>query len=315
MNPSRKRSLVAVAATALLAVSLVAPTANAAAVPPLATTAQYKALLGFVDKLDKLSSTPATSAQKAVFDGQLENKHGAAVSKSTALFNRGKRAAQAESQHAFKTGSRTIRRTEAGNWPRCAVITTRGWTGPPPTTRTRWAGSKTPTTAGPRRCANRSAACGSRRPTPKASCAKPVEEAIDRRVKRGTENRKLEQEEIADLKAGYQREKDAIRSAKASATRVVQQNDDEAIDPAQPRQPDLQHQGPHAAERARQPAPRSRRQAQRRPRRDRADARQQLSRARPAGGPLAPGSNRRAGPGAAQRDDRVGFDRPSRLMG
>ena len=82
-EPVPKRSLVPVAAVALLAVALVAPAANAATVPPLATTAQYKALVGFVDKLDKISSTPATTAQKAAFEGQLENKHDAAVNKAT----------------------------------------------------------------------------------------------------------------------------------------------------------------------------------------------------------------------------------------
>ena len=36
------------------------------------------------------------------------------MNKSTALFNRGKKAAQPESQRAIKTGVRTIRQTEAG---------------------------------------------------------------------------------------------------------------------------------------------------------------------------------------------------------
>src|SRR5690242_10070641 len=56
-----------------------------------------------------------------------------------------------------------------------------------------------------------------------------IQEVIDCRVNRGNDDRKVEQEELADLKAGYSREKAAIRSAKASATRSVQQNDDEAI--------------------------------------------------------------------------------------
>jgi hypothetical protein len=56
-----------------------------------------------------------------------------------------------------------------------------------------------------------------------------IQEAIDRRTKRGSENRKLQQEEIADLKAGYRREKAAIRGGKQSATRSLQQNDSEAI--------------------------------------------------------------------------------------
>ena len=65
-------------------------------------------------KLDKLSSTPATAAQKASYERPAGEQARAAVNKSTALFNRGKKAAQAESQRAFKTGAQTIRRTEAG---------------------------------------------------------------------------------------------------------------------------------------------------------------------------------------------------------
>jgi hypothetical protein len=232
MNPSRKLgSLVPVAAIALLAVALVAPTANAANVPPLATSAQYKALVSFVDKLDKLSSTPATAAQKAVYDGQLENKHGAAANKSTALFNRGKKAAQAESQRAFRTGSRTIRSTEAGELAALrseydsrmdrAVTNHEDAVG-------RVEDAYDSKTASLRKQIRRlrdqkAKAEGVVRKT-------QIEEAIDRRVKRSAEDRKLQQEEIADLKAGYRREKDAIRSAKASATRVVQQDDDEAIE-------------------------------------------------------------------------------------
>lgn len=232
MNTSRKlRSLVPVAAVALLAVALLAPAAKAANIPPLATTAQYKALVSYIDKLDKLSNTPATAAQKATYDGQLDNKHEAAVNKSTALFNRGKKAAQAESQRAFKTGVRTIRRTEAGEL----------------------AGLRRDYNARMNRAAvnyenavgrledvydNRAASLKKqirRLRKQKANAEglvrkEVIQEAIERRVKRGADDRKVEQEELADLKAGYGREKAAIRSAKASATRSVQQNDQEAIE-------------------------------------------------------------------------------------
>lgn len=231
MNPSRKlRSLVPVAAVALLAVALVAPVAKAANIPPLAATAQYKALVSFVDKLDKLSNTPATDPQKASYNGQLSNKHQSAVNKSTALFNRGKQAAQAESQRAFETGARTIRRTEAGEL----------------------AGLRRDYDARMDRAAtNYDSAVGrvedaydSRTASLKKQIRRlrdqkanaesilrkeQIQEALERRIKRGADDRKLQQEEIADLKAGYRREKSAIRSAKASATRVVQQSDDEAI--------------------------------------------------------------------------------------
>jgi hypothetical protein len=232
MNPSRKlRLLVPVAAVALLAVALVAPAANAANIPPLATTAQYKALVGFVDKLDKLSNTPATAAQKATYDGQLENKHEAAVNKSAALFNRGKKAAQAESQRAFKTGARTIRRTEAGE-----LAGLRGEYD----ARMDRAATNYENALGRVEDAYDSRTASLRKQIRRLRDQKAnaesivrkaeIQESIERRIKRGADDRKVQQEEIADLKAGYRREKDAIRSAKASATRVVQQDDDEAIE-------------------------------------------------------------------------------------
>ncbi len=231
MNPSRKlRSLVPVAAVALVAVALVAPAANAANIPPLATTAQYKALVTFVDKLDKLSNTPATDPQKAIYNGQLSNKRQAAANKSTALFNRGKKAAQAESQRAFKTGSRTIRRTEAGE----LAALRRDYDA-----RMDRAATNHDNAVGRVEDAYDSRTASLKKQIRRLRDQKAnaesivrkeqIEEAIERRVKRGADDRKLQQEEIADLKAGYSREKAAIRSAKASATRVVQQDDDEAI--------------------------------------------------------------------------------------
>lgn len=56
------------------------------------------------------------------------------------------------------------------------------------------------------------------------------QEAIGRRVDRITGDRKLEQEEIADLKVGYRKEKETIRAAKASATQLVQQDDDTGVE-------------------------------------------------------------------------------------
>lgn len=232
MNPSRKlRSLVPAAAIALLAVALVAPAAKAANIPPLATTAQYKALVSFVDKLDKLSNTPATAAQKATYEGQLDNKHESAVNKSTALFNRGKKAAQAESQRAFKTGARTIRRTEAGE----LAALRREYDARMDRAATNYdnAVGRVEDVYDSRTASLKKQIRRLRDQKAKAESVvrkEVIQEAIERRIKRGSDDRKLQQEEIADLKAGYRSEKNAIRSAKASATRSVQQSDDEAIE-------------------------------------------------------------------------------------
>jgi hypothetical protein len=225
------RPLVSLAAVALLAVALLAPSANAADIPPLSSSAQYKGLVKFVDRLEGLARTPTTAAQKAVYSGQLENKHAAAVNKSTALFARAKKAAKAEADRAFRAGAQTIRRTEAGELA---------------TLREEY------DTRMDRAANNYDAELGriedefdgriatlrkeiKRLRNEKANAKGPeqkvlIEEAIERRVARIAGDRKLEREEITDLKAGYRKEKETIRAAKASATQVVQQSDDAAIE-------------------------------------------------------------------------------------
>jgi hypothetical protein len=217
MNPSRKLpSLVPLAALALLAVALIAPAANAATIPPLATTTQYKALARFVDKLDKISNTPATAAQKADYDVQLVNKHQAALRKSSALFERGKKVAQGESQRALKTGIRTIRRTEAGE----LAALRKDYDA-----RINLAATNYESSLGRVEDVYDSRTASLRKQVHRLRAQKAkannilrkseIQEAIERRVKRGGDDRKLQQEEIADLKTGYRREKNAIRSAKA----------------------------------------------------------------------------------------------------
>ncbi len=231
MNPSRKvRRLVPVIAAALFAVVLLAPAAKAAEIPALITTSQYKALVSYVEKLDTLSSTPATVAQKAGYGDQLQNKHDAAVNKAAALLDRGKKAAQLESQREIGIGVQTIRQTQAGE----LAALRRDYDA-----RMNRAAAIYGNSVGrvENIFDNRSATLRrqvSRLRKQKANAKSAVlkaaiQGAIDRRTKRGTENRKLQQEEIADLKAGYRREKAAIRAGKQSATRSLQQNDAEAV--------------------------------------------------------------------------------------
>jgi uncharacterized protein YdcH (DUF465 family) len=231
MKSSRKvRRLAPVVAVALFAVALLAPSARAAYVPPLVGTSQYKALVGFVEKLDKLDRTPATDARKASYEDQLSNKKGAAVEKSAALFARGKKAAKAESERAVKTGITTIRQTEAGE----LAALRRDYDARmdrAATNHEQAIGRIEDVFQG------RNASLGKqiralRKQKAKAEGAlrkATIQETIDRRVKRTSENRKLQQAEIADLKTGYAREKAAIRGGKQSATQSLQQNDAEAI--------------------------------------------------------------------------------------
>jgi hypothetical protein len=231
MNPSRKvRRLIPAIATALLAVALLAPAAKAADIPSLINTPQYKSLIGFVEKLESLSNAPATTAKKANYEDQLQNKHDATVGKSTALFNRGKKAALIESERAISTGVKTIRQTEAGE----LTALRRDYDARMDRAATNYAHA-----VGRVEDVydNRTAALGkqvSRLRKQKANAEgalrkATIQEAIDRRTKRASENRKLKGEELFDLKAGYGREKAAIRGGKQSATKSVQQSDAEAI--------------------------------------------------------------------------------------
>lgn len=231
MNSSRKvRRLLPLVAAALLAVVLFAPAAKAAEIPPLVSTSQYKALVSYVEKLNGLTHTPATAAKKASYEDQLENKHDATVDKATALFNRAKKAAQRESQQQIAIGSKTIRQTEAGElaalrkdydarMDRAADLHDRAVARVEDILNNRNAALSRQIT---RLRKQKAEAEG---PLRKAA----IQESIDRRSKRAGENRKLQQEEIADLKSGYSREKAAIREGKKSVTLSLQQNDAEAI--------------------------------------------------------------------------------------
>jgi hypothetical protein len=227
----KSRSLVPVAVVALFAVALLAPAAKSASVPPFTSTAQYQALVKYVDKLDGLAHTPATTARKAVYGDQLENKHESAVNKSTALFRRGKKVAGARAQRAFKSGVAAIRRTEASE----LAALRRAYD-----SRMDRAAANFQAELGrvedvfdARDDALRRQIKRLRKQKANANSVvrkAEIQAAIERRNERLADNRILEREEITDLKTGYRREKAAIRAGKASATRVVQQTDDEAIE-------------------------------------------------------------------------------------
>ena len=231
MKPSGKvRRLVPVAVVALLAVALLAPVAKAADIPPLVGTAQYKALVGFVEKLQGLSDTPATDARKASYEDQLENKHDAAVDKSAALFARGKKAAKVESERAIKTGIQTIRQTEAGE----LAALRRDYDGRMNLAATNYenAVGRVEDVYDSRNASLTKQIKALRKQKANAEGVlrkAAIQDTIDRRVKRAAENRTLQQNELADLKTGYAREKAAIRGGKQSATQSLQQNDAEAI--------------------------------------------------------------------------------------
>jgi hypothetical protein len=99
----------------VLCAALLLPTGAAAAGkrPSLASTAQYKAFVEYVKKLDSLAGQAATTAQKATYEKELTAKLEAATHKANALFNRGSDEARAETDAKFKEQQAAIRRGES----------------------------------------------------------------------------------------------------------------------------------------------------------------------------------------------------------
>jgi hypothetical protein len=98
---------------AVLCVLLLSPAAAAADKrPSLASTAQYKAFIEYVKKLDSLAGQPTTAAQKDAFQSELTTKLEAASHKANALFKRGSDEAKAETDAEFKEQRAAIRRGE-----------------------------------------------------------------------------------------------------------------------------------------------------------------------------------------------------------
>ncbi|HXR60342.1 MAG TPA: hypothetical protein VN732_03345 [Solirubrobacterales bacterium] len=99
---------------AVLCAAILVPAAAAAAGkrPSLASTAQYKAFVEYVQKLDGLVGQPTTAAQKETYQSELTAKLEAAAHKANALFNRGSDEAKAETDARFKQQLAAIRAAE-----------------------------------------------------------------------------------------------------------------------------------------------------------------------------------------------------------
>jgi hypothetical protein len=101
-----------IAVLVLCALLLLPPAATAAKKPSLASTAQYKAFVEYVRKLDGLVGQGTTAAQKATYESELTTKLEAATHKANALSNRGSDEAQAETDAKFKEQQAAIHRAE-----------------------------------------------------------------------------------------------------------------------------------------------------------------------------------------------------------
>jgi hypothetical protein len=97
---------------ALCACLFLPATALAKKAPPLAATAQYKAFVAYVKKLDGLVGQPRAAADKDTYEAELSAKKEAAAHKANALFKRSSEEALAESNAQYKEQAATIRRAE-----------------------------------------------------------------------------------------------------------------------------------------------------------------------------------------------------------
>jgi len=92
---------------------LAAPAALALKAPSLASSAQYKAFIEYVKKMEGRSSQPTSSATKATFEAKLTAKKTAAAHKANALFKRAAEEAQAEANETAKEQVEGARSKEA----------------------------------------------------------------------------------------------------------------------------------------------------------------------------------------------------------
>ena len=100
------------AGLALAALLLLVPATQAAKAPPLAATAQYKAFVDYVKKLDGIAGQARSQAQKDKYEAELTAKRTAAAHKANALFKRASEEAKAEYDAMFKEQAEIVRGVE-----------------------------------------------------------------------------------------------------------------------------------------------------------------------------------------------------------
>jgi hypothetical protein len=103
---------VLVLAVTALALLLAAPAALAVKTPGLASSAQYKAFVEYVKKMEERSSQPTSTETKNTFEAKLTAKKTAAAHKANALFKRASEEAKAEADEAAKEQVERVRAKE-----------------------------------------------------------------------------------------------------------------------------------------------------------------------------------------------------------
>jgi hypothetical protein len=112
MADRRRTSALLIIGAAVAALLLLAPTAFAMKAPGLASSAQYKAFIEYVKKMEERSSQPTSSETKNKFEAKLTAKKTAAAHKANALFNRASDEAKAEANETAKEQVEAVRAKE-----------------------------------------------------------------------------------------------------------------------------------------------------------------------------------------------------------
>jgi hypothetical protein len=109
---NRRSSKVLVLGATALALLLAAPAALALKTPGLASSAQYKAFIEYVKKMESRSSQPTSTETKNTFEAKLTAKKTAAAHKANALFNRAAGEAEEEANATAKEQVNRVRAKE-----------------------------------------------------------------------------------------------------------------------------------------------------------------------------------------------------------
>jgi hypothetical protein len=109
---ARRISLPLVLVATAFALLLAVPAALAVKTPSLASSAQYKAFVEYVKKMDGRSSQPTSTETKNTFEAKLTAKKTAAAHKANALFKRASEEAKAEADETAKGQAEGVRAKE-----------------------------------------------------------------------------------------------------------------------------------------------------------------------------------------------------------
>jgi hypothetical protein len=112
MGKRRWSGVLVLGALALLLLVAAPTAALALKTPGLASSAQYKAFIEYVKKMDGLTTTPTSAEQKNTYEAKLTAKKTAAAHKANALFKRASEEARAEADEKAKEQVEAVRAKE-----------------------------------------------------------------------------------------------------------------------------------------------------------------------------------------------------------